>query len=145
MFDPDTVALMAQAPPLEGLDLARLPQDLTEVYAEIVTARIRLRELASGQVLPDTVRNSIKTMRRLASAQEAFVSTLPDREDRSAAAFVAASAHHVCMLADAAATGIENNTEVRAGKSPSPARKPDSARALPGARDLSPQAGRGKA
>src|SRR5450759_5002142 len=103
MCDPDTVALMAQAPPLEGLDLARLPQDLTEVYAEIVTARIRLRELASDQVLPDTVRNSIKTMRRLASAQEAFVSTLPDREDRSAAAFVAASAHHVCMLADAAA------------------------------------------
>ena len=46
MFDPDTVALMAQAPPLEGLDLTRLPQDLTEVYAEIVTARIRLRELA---------------------------------------------------------------------------------------------------
>jgi hypothetical protein len=103
MFDPDTVALMAQAPPLEGLDLARLPQDLTEVYAEIVTARIRLRELASDQVLPDTVRNSIKSMRRLASAQEAFVSTLPDREDRFAAAFVAASAHHVCMLADASA------------------------------------------
>jgi superfamily II DNA/RNA helicase len=103
MFDPDTVALMAQAPPLEGLDLARLPQDLTEVYAEIVTARIRLRQLASDEVLPSTVRDSVKTMRRLASAQEAFVSTLPDREDRSAAAFVAASAHHVCMLADSAA------------------------------------------
>ena len=104
MFDADTVALIAQAPPLEGLDLSRLPQDLTEVYAEVVTARIRLRELASEGVLPDTIRNSIKTMRRLASAQEAFVSTLPDREDRSAAAFVAASAHHVCMLADAAIT-----------------------------------------
>jgi superfamily II DNA/RNA helicase len=103
MFDPDTVALMAQAPPLEGLDLARLPQDLTEVYAEIVTARIRLRQSASDQVLPDAVRNSIRTMRRLASAQEAFVATLSDREDRSAAAFVAASAHHVCMLAEAAA------------------------------------------
>jgi hypothetical protein len=99
MFDPDTVALMAQAPPLEGLDLERLPQDLTEVYAEIVTARIRLRESTSDQVLPDAVRNSIRTMRRLASAQEAFVATLSDRE----AAFVAASAHHVCMLAEAAA------------------------------------------
>lgn len=104
MFDADTVALMAQAPPLEGLDLARLPQDLTEVYAEIVTARIRLRGLAADGVLPETIRNSIRTMRRLASAQEAFVSTLPNREDRSAAAFVAASAHHVCMLADAAVT-----------------------------------------
>ena len=104
MFDADTVALIAQAPPLEGLDLTRLPQDLTEVYAEIVAARIRLRGLPSGGALPDTVRNSIKTMRRLASAQEAFVSVLPAREDRSAAAFVAASAHHVCMLADAAIT-----------------------------------------
>jgi superfamily II DNA/RNA helicase len=72
------------------------------VYAEIVTARIRLRELTADGALPDTVRISIKTMRLLASAQEAFVATLPDRENRSAAAFVAASAHHVCMLADAA-------------------------------------------
>jgi hypothetical protein len=104
MFDADTVELMSQAPPLEGLDLARLPQDLTEVYAEIVTARIRLRNLASDGVLPESIQDSIKTMRRLASAQEAFVSTLPEREDRSAAAFVAASAHHVCMLADAAVT-----------------------------------------
>src|SRR5215211_4219657 len=105
MFDADTVALIARAPPLEGLDLAKLPQDFTEAYAEIVTARIRLRELATDGALPDVVRNSIKTMRRLASAQEAFVATLPDREDRAAAAFVAASAHHVCMLADAAVLG----------------------------------------
>ncbi|MDR3485084.1 MAG: DEAD/DEAH box helicase [Bradyrhizobium sp.] len=101
MFDADTVALIAQAPALEGLDLTRLPQDFTEVYAEVVTARIRLRQIASVALLPDAVRNSIKTMRRLASAQEAFVSTLPGREDRASAAFVAASAHHVCMLADA--------------------------------------------
>ena len=106
MFDAETVALIAQAPPLEGLDLARLPQDLTEVYAEIVAARIRLRIHASDGVLPDTILNSIKTMRRLASAQEAFVSTLPDREERSAAAFVAASAHHVCMLADTALRAV---------------------------------------
>src|SRR3954452_7203487 len=101
MFDPDSVALISQAPPLEGLDLVELPQTLTEIFAEIVAARIRLRELGAGQQLPDTVRSSIRSMKRLASAQEAFVAVSSSRDDRSAAAFVAASAHHVCMLAEA--------------------------------------------
>jgi DEAD/DEAH box helicase len=105
MFDADTVELIAQAPPLEGLDLARLPQELTEVYAQIVAARVRLRGLVVEEPLPDEVTNAIQTMRRIASAHEAFVSTLPGREDRSAAAFVAGSAHHVCMLADTVRLG----------------------------------------
>lgn len=100
MFDADTVELIARAPPLEGLDLARLPQTLTEVYAQIVAARIRIRGLTVDQPLPDEVIGAIQIMRRVASAHEAFVSALPQREDRSAAAFVAGSAHHVCMLAD---------------------------------------------
>lgn len=102
MFDPDSVALISQAPLLEGLDLVELPQTFTEIFAEIVAARIRLRQLGAGQELPDTVRSSILSMKRLASAQEAFVAVSSSRDDRSAAAFVAASAHHVCMLAEAA-------------------------------------------
>jgi hypothetical protein len=105
MFDADTVELIARAPPLEGLDLARLPQALTEVYARIVAARIRLRGLAVDEPLPSEVTDAIQTMRRVASAHEAFVSALPEREDRSAAAFVAGSAHHVCMLADSVRLG----------------------------------------
>jgi hypothetical protein len=105
MFDADTVELIARAPPLEGLDLAGLPQALTEVYAQIVAARIRIRGLTVDQLLPDEVTNAIRIMRRVASAHEAFVSALPEREDRSAAAFVAGSAHHVCMLADSARLG----------------------------------------
>jgi DEAD/DEAH box helicase len=100
MFDAETLELISRAPPLEGLDLARLPQDLTEVYAQIVTARIRLRGLGLDEPLPGEITAAIRTMQRIASAQEAFVSTFPDRQDRSAAAFVAGSAHHVCMLAD---------------------------------------------
>jgi hypothetical protein len=105
MFDADTVELISRAPPLEGLDLARLPQTLTEVYAQIVAARIRLRGLTLDQPLPVEVTDAIRTMRRVASAHESFVSTLPEREDRSAAAFVAGSAHHVCMLADSVRLG----------------------------------------
>lgn len=102
MFDADTVALISSAPQLEGLDLSRLPQDFAELYAEIVTARIRVRGASSVSALPDNVRATVRKMRRLAATQEALVSASPDREDRAAAAFVAASAHHVCMLADAA-------------------------------------------
>jgi hypothetical protein len=41
MFDADTVALIAAAPHLDGLDLTTLPQRLTNAYASIVAARIR--------------------------------------------------------------------------------------------------------
>ncbi|WP_439359079.1 DEAD/DEAH box helicase [Bradyrhizobium sp. DASA03007] len=102
MFDPDTVAVIARAPALEGLDLARLPQTFTEVYAEIVAARIRIRQVGTGQQLPESVRSSALYMKRLASAEEAFVAVSPLREDRSAAAFVAGAAHHACMLAELA-------------------------------------------
>ena len=112
MFDADTVELIARAPPLEGLDLARLPQALTEVYAQIVGARIRLRGLAVDEPLPDEVTDAIQTMRRVASAHEAFVSALPEREDRAAAAFVAGSAHHVCMLADSVRLGSSSTSHL---------------------------------
>ena len=112
MFDADTVELISRAPPLEGLDLARLPQTLTEVYAQIVTARIRLRGLTLDESLPVEVIEAIRIMRRVASAHEAFVSVLPEREDRSAAAFVAGSAHHVCMLADSVRPGSSSTSHL---------------------------------
>jgi hypothetical protein len=112
MFDADTVELISQAPALEGLDLGRLPQALTEVYAQIVTARIRLRGLTLDNPLPEEVTDTIRTMRRVASSHEAFVSVLPQREDRSAAAFVAGSAHHVCMLADSVRLGVDSTSHL---------------------------------
>src|SRR5262245_13473186 len=102
MFDAETVQLIARAPPLDELDLERLPQRLTEIYAQIVAARVRLRHVAAEGALPADIVQSIGEMRRLASANEAFVSTVPDRDNRAAAAFVAASAHHVCLLAERA-------------------------------------------
>jgi hypothetical protein len=94
MFDADTVALIRGAPALEGLNLEALPQLLTNAFATIVTTRTRLR------ALPDETNEVIARMRKLAFAQEAYVAALPAREDRAAAAFVAAAAHHVCLLAD---------------------------------------------
>jgi len=99
VFDADAVRLIGEAPPLEGLDLAELPQQFTNAYASIVSARIRLRELSTGTALPDELTRLVSTMRRLAFTQEALVSAVRERENRKAAAFVAGSAHHVVLMA----------------------------------------------
>lgn len=39
-------------------------------------------------------------MRRLAAAQELLVATAPERTDRVAAAFVAGTAHQLCLIAE---------------------------------------------
>lgn len=104
MFDPITSALIAASPPLEGLDLDALPKRLTEAFADIVAARIRLRggvEENASEKLQET----LLEVRRLAAAHEAFVVLLPERQNRAAAAFVAAAAHQVCLVGSIAADG----------------------------------------
>ena len=97
MFDSLTADLIRKAPPLEGLDLDRLPEQLSEFYAKIVTARLRLR---SDQVVDDEeLEELITSIQRLAFTNEALVSVLPLRENRAAAAFVAASAHQLVFNA----------------------------------------------
>lgn len=98
MFDADTSALISGAPELEGLDLSSLPERLTDAYASIVTARVRLRELSAGTPLPDEIEGLATQMRRIAFTNEAFVSAHPNRENRASAAFVAGAAHHVSLM-----------------------------------------------
>jgi superfamily II DNA/RNA helicase len=98
MFDPATAALIRSAPPLEGVDLDELPKRLTEAFADIVSARIRLQGAAS-EVDDARVTATVAQLRRLAAAQEAYAALLPHRENRAAAAFVAASAHQAVSLA----------------------------------------------
>jgi hypothetical protein len=99
VFDSDTSALIANAPELEGLDLPILPEALTDAYASIVTARVRLRELAADTPLPDEIGAVATQMRRIAFTNEAFVSAHPARDNRASAAFVAGAAHHVSLMA----------------------------------------------
>ncbi len=98
MFDPQTVTLIRQAPPLEGLDLEQLPQLLTDAFATVVAARIRLRTGAPNPAGAD-LEDILVLLTRLAAAQEVYVALLPDRENRAAAAFVAGSAHQARRLA----------------------------------------------
>lgn len=98
MFDSLTADLIRGAPPLEGLDLDRLPEQLSEFYAKIVTARLRLR--ADQGADDEELDKLIINIQRLAFTNEALVSVLPSRENRAAAAFVAAAAHQLIFNAE---------------------------------------------
>lgn len=98
MYDRDTATLIRATPSLKGLDRQALPDLLTKTFAQIAAARIRLRD--SDEENPEELASFVEKMRRLAYTNEALVSVLPQREDRSAAAFVAATVHQLCFNAD---------------------------------------------
>ncbi|RIV84005.1 helicase [Aurantiacibacter xanthus] len=98
MFDATTAALIRAAPPLDGLDLDNLPKRLTEAFADIVSARIRLRG-ATVEADDEALVATVAELRRIAAAHETYAALLPDRENRASAAFVAASAHQAISLA----------------------------------------------
>lgn len=98
MFDPTTAALIRAAPPLEGLDLENLPKRLTEAFADVVSARIRLRG-ALTEAEDTALATTVADLRRIAASNETYAALLPDRENRASAAFVAASAHQAIYLA----------------------------------------------
>lgn len=99
MFDSETVRLIQGAEPLEGLDLDRLPQFLTEAYAKVVAARLGAVELVNGQREEEWARN-LDQLRRLADTYEGLSVFLPENNPhRSSCAFVAASAHHTLSQA----------------------------------------------
>lgn len=119
MFDPVTVDLIAHAPPLDSLDLEELPKRFTNAYAEIVATRVRMRGLVDVGSRTEALTELIDEMRRLAAAQEAFVATDHTRATRAAAAFVAAAAHQLCLMAEvvAAESGDESDEDDVAGES----------------------------
>lgn len=99
MYDRETASLIRSAPRFVGLDTERLPETLTEAFAKIAAARVRLRD--GGLEQDEEVVALFRDMQRLALANEALVSISPERENRAAAAFVAGSAHQLCFNARA--------------------------------------------
>ena len=100
MFDADTVTLIKNAPQFDNLDLDRLPEKLTDAYVSIVAARVRLRKVNGLNDVPTELHEISSEMRKIAFANEALVSALPNRVDKKAAAFVAGAAHHACLMAN---------------------------------------------
>ncbi|HTU44823.1 MAG TPA: DEAD/DEAH box helicase [Bryobacteraceae bacterium] len=100
MFDPQTAALIRSAPPLEGLNLDELPKELTRAYAQIVSLRMRMRELVSADTFGAELGDIVRRLENIALTQEAFVVAVPNRENRASAAFVAATAHQLRYSAE---------------------------------------------
>lgn len=98
MFDEATADLIRSTPVLDGLDRENLPKQLTDVFARIVAARVRMR--TEDAELEEDLRALLDEMRRLAVTNEALVAVSPEREDRAAAAFVSASAHQAGFNAE---------------------------------------------
>jgi len=118
MYDPATVSLIQRAPAFEGLDTERLPDELSAAFAEIAAARIRFRTFEAAE--DDTsLANITRKMQRLAHANEALVSAAPNRENRAAAAFVAATAHQLVFNADQL-LGLEDRSSFLHNRSISP-------------------------
>ncbi|WP_298089399.1 DEAD/DEAH box helicase [uncultured Sphingomonas sp.] len=104
MFDPVTIGLIADAPPLQNLNLEELPRRFTNAFAEIVAARVRLRGAAGAEQRSEALNTLLAEMRRLAATQELLVATAPERADRAAAAFVAGTAQQLCLMAEMVVT-----------------------------------------
>ncbi len=100
MFDTSTAELIASAPALDGLDLTNLPKELTRTYSTIVSLRMRLREANVSEASTEELRDILARLERLGYAQEAFAAVAPDRANRAAAAFLAASAHQLRFSAE---------------------------------------------
>jgi hypothetical protein len=113
VFDADTIRLIARAPPLEGVNLEDLPRQLTNAYAAIVAARIRLRAgVLEQDRLPSEIIAPLNEMRRLAFTHEALVSVSGNRENRAAAAFVAGAAHHITLMAEKVRNPVTRASEL---------------------------------
>ncbi len=96
MYDPTTAALIRSTPELDDLDTEALPDRLARAFAEIVSARVMLREGGEDFV---SLGETTTFARRLAQTNEALVAIDPDRENRAAAGFVAASAYQLLYQA----------------------------------------------
>lgn len=92
MYDPETAARIRSTPALGGLNREELPDEFSRAFAKIVATRVRLR---GGLLDQGSLRKTLSFAQRLARTNEALVSTRPDREDRTAAAFVSATAHQL--------------------------------------------------
>ena len=91
MFDAGTAALIRSAPAVEGVDPEGLPQELTLIYAHLVTLRLQAADPDPAiERAPDLDR-----LLRVAAVYEAITDTATEPADRRAAAFVAATAYQI--------------------------------------------------
>lgn len=111
MYDESTASLIRSAPELPGLDRESLPDQLSKAFAAIVSARIVLRDTDTPS---EDIQQTIAFARKLAATNEAMVTTNPERDNRRAAGFVAATAHQLVHQAEALLDPVPRTTRFTA-------------------------------
>jgi hypothetical protein len=91
MFDAETARLIRQAPALQDVDPLTLPQQLTAIYAELTSLRLRAAELEAAA----DRRAVLERLQRLGTIYEAVAGTGATGDARRAAAFVSATGHQI--------------------------------------------------
>ncbi|MEZ2334658.1 DEAD/DEAH box helicase [Mucilaginibacter sp. RCC_168] len=96
MYNTITEKVIRSAPQIGDIDPERLPQELTKIYARIVTIR---RTLTDGVPLHSkNAKRSIKLLRRLASNLETLAVLRKNHPQLRSVAFVAGTAHYLLLL-----------------------------------------------
>ena len=103
MYDQATSELVGHAPHFGDLNLEQLPKAFTDGYTQIITARLRLNDLHNTED-QEELSNLFNEMKKIASTYEAYVFLQIEKDQVPAAAFVAASAHHLCSQINIALT-----------------------------------------
>ena len=98
MYDPHTASIIRQTPDLPELNRQDLPDALTRAFTEIASARVMLRDEKPGI---EQLSKTLDFAQRLARTNEALILVSPERENRTAAAFVAATAYQLVHQAEA--------------------------------------------
>lgn len=90
MYDQDTIDQILLGPKVdEEFDLEIVPKMLTDAFARTVSTRLNLLDASSDEKLFQ----SLEYLNRISAAYEAYATLFPDQENRTSAAFIAASAY----------------------------------------------------
>ncbi|WP_297085457.1 DEAD/DEAH box helicase [uncultured Draconibacterium sp.] len=94
MYNSNTVQKIKNIPNIGKIDIERLPQELTRIYAQIVSLRKQVVEgtinFQEGELL-----SALKLLSKLASNLEVILVNNPDHEQKESIAFVAATANNL--------------------------------------------------
>lgn len=92
MYNRITEEKIKDIPSIGDIDIERLPQELTKIYAQIVSLR---RQFTEGRINfeDENLRSGLILLRKLSNNLETILLTIPDHQQRSSIAFVAGTAN----------------------------------------------------
>jgi len=94
MYNSTTEQKIKGIPTIGDIDIDRLPQDLTRIYAQIVSLR---RQVVDGTInfQDDDLVSGLTLLRKLANNLETILLTFPQQEQKESIAFVAGTANNL--------------------------------------------------